>query len=86
METTTRYFWTTTIRKVNEVLAKQGFTVMPTCNGVMCLIDEEQAHLGCPEILARFKCSQLADVHTILFHAKLAINRLLCQYLVKGFK
>lgn len=48
---------------------------MPTCNGVMCLIDEEQAHLNCPNILVRFKCSQLADVHTVLYQARLAIDK-----------
>lgn len=76
MEETTRFFWTSTIRKVNKELAKQGFAVMPTCNGVMCLIDEEQAHLNIPEILVRFNCSQLADVHTVLYHARLAMERL----------
>lgn len=72
---TTRFFWTNTIKKVNKVLAKQGFAVKPTCNGVMCLIDEEQAHLNCPNILVRFKCSQLADVHTVLYQARLAIDK-----------
>ena len=76
MMETTGFFWSKTLPRVNKVLANEGFAVMPTCNGVMCLIDSEDTELNCPPLITRFNCSQLASFETVLALAKLAIASL----------
>ena len=73
---TTKFFWNSTLPTVNSALKGSGFAVMPTANGVMCLVAEEDENLNCPPLLARFRCSQLASVSTVLTFAKLAMGKI----------